>query len=261
MSYSNGQAFSILPILTLTRCKACFTLLSMTKIRLLLRELRQANELSQEELARALSVSRQSIISLEHGEYLPSTPVLLAMMDFFGCPVDQLFTGYEFKIHQITNEETEKGGEQTMQLTPTNNPYNQLDRLHEEMTDMVEKTFGRGDWSRSLGNVAGAMNIHETAQKYEIQFQVPGYTDKEVNIEISDNTLTVSGAKKAEDAQNSKNLVRREWAHSEFSRLVRFATPIKEDKVEAKLEHGTLTVTAPKIEPIKPTIKKISVKK
>ncbi len=233
----------------------------MTKIRLLLRELRQANELSQEELAQALQVSRQSIISLEHGEYLPSTPVLLAMMDFFGCPVDQLFTGYEFKIRQITNDQPEEGVEQTMQQTPTNNPFSQLDHLHEEMNDMVEKTFGRGDWSRSLGNVAGAMNIHETAKDYEVQFQVPGYADEELNIEISDNTLTVTGAKKAAEEEKSKNLVRREWQHSEFSRSVRFAAPIKEDKVEAKLEHGTLTITAPKVEPVKPKIKKISVKK
>ncbi|MEX1052073.1 MAG: Hsp20 family protein [Patescibacteria group bacterium] len=233
----------------------------MTKIRLLLRELRQANELSQEEVARALSVSRQSIISLERGEYLPSTPVLLAMMDFFGCPVDQLFTGFEFKIRQInTNEEIGEGGEQTMQQTPSN-PFNQLDRLHDEMNDMVEKTFGRGDWSRSLGSVAGAMNIHETEKEYEIHFQVPGYIEDELNIEITDNTLTVTGAKKDEDAEKGKSLVRREWAHSEFSRSIRFATPIKDDKVEAKLEHGTLTITAPKVEPVKPKIKKISVKK
>ncbi|MEX0594752.1 MAG: Hsp20 family protein [Patescibacteria group bacterium] len=233
----------------------------MTEIRLLLRELRQANELSQETLARALNISRQSIISLERGEYLPSTPVLLAMMDFFGCPVDQLFTGYEFKIRQInTNEEIGEGGEQTMQQTPSN-PFNQLDRLHDEMNDMVEKTFGRGDWSRSLGSVAGAMNIHETEKEYEIHFQVPGYTEDELNIEITDNTLTVSGAKKAEDTEKSKSLVRREWAHSEFSRSIRFATPIKDDKVEAKLEHGTLTITAPKVEPVKPKIKRIEVKK
>ncbi len=235
----------------------------MTKIRLLLRELRQANELSQEEVARALNVSRQSIISLERGEYLPSTPVLLAMMDFFGCPVDQLFSGYEFRIRQIetgNNQETEEGGEQTMQLAPSN-PFNQLDRLHEEMNDMVEKTFGRGDWSRSLGTVVGAMNIHETNNAYEIEFQVPGYTEEELNIEISENTLAVSGTKKAEEQKEGKNLVRREWAHSEFSRSIRFAAPIKEDKVEAKLEHGTLTITAPKVEPIKPKIKKISVKK
>lgn len=231
----------------------------MTEIRLLLRELRQANELSQEELARALNVSRQSIISLERGEYLPSTPVLLAMMDFFGCPIDQLFTGYRFTFKPPISQ-PEKGGEQTMQLVP-NSPFSQLDRLHEEMNDMVEQTFGRGDWSRSLGSPAGAMNIHETAKEYEIEYQVPGYAEEDINIEISDNTLTVRGAKKAEEKKEGKNLIRREWAHSEFSRSIRFASPIKEDQVEAKLANGTLTIAAPKVEPVKPKIKKISVKK
>ncbi len=104
------------------------------------------------------------------------------------------------------------------------------------------------------------MNIHENDKEYQIEYQVPGYSDDEINIEISDNTLTVSGSKQVEKEQ-SKALIRREWAHSEFSRSVRFSAPIQEDKVEAKLEHGTLTVTAPKVEPIKPKIKKISVKK
>lgn len=232
----------------------------MTEIRLLLRELRQANDLSQEALAQALNVSRQSIISLERGEYLPSTPLLLAMMDFFECPVDQLFTGYSFKIPSSSLVPTGKGGEQSMQLAP-NNPFNQLDRLHEEMTDMVEKTFGRGDWSRSLGSVAGSMNIHETAKDYEIELQAPGFTEDDLSIEVSNNTLTVSGSKKAEEKKEDKSLIRREWEHSEFSRSIRFATPIKDDAIEAKLENGTLAIIAPKVEPIKPKIKKISVKK
>jgi HSP20 family protein len=233
----------------------------MTEIRLLLRELRQANELSQEALARALNVSRQSIISLERGEYLPSTPLLLAMMDFFDCPVDQLFTGHISKSPNTNLLPNRKGGEQSMQLTPSRSPFNHLDRLQEEMNEMVERTFGRGDWSRSLGLSAGAMNIHETDKNYEIEFQTPGYSDDELKIEISDNTLTVSGEKKQEEEAKEKNLIRREWQHSEFSRSVRFANPIKEDNVEAKLENGTLLITAPKIEPVKPKIKKISVKK
>jgi len=235
----------------------------MTEIRLLLRELRQANELSQEALAKALNVSRQSIISLERGEYLPSTPLLLAMMDYFSCPVDQLFEGFVFQNENDVNKLTpnRKGGEQIMQITPSHNPFNSLDRLHEDINEMVEKTFGRGDWSHSLGSTAGAMNVHETDTEYEIEFQAPGYTDDELKIEVSDNTLTVSGTKKVSDESKEKNLIRREWQHNEFSRSVKFASPIKEDDVEAKLENGHLIIIAPKIEPVKPKIKKISVNK
>lgn len=235
----------------------------MTKIRLLLRELRQANELSQEELARALQVSRQSIISLERGEYLPSMPVLISLIEFFGCPIDQLIDGVNITTamtgYQINNQ-IEGGDEKQMQLTPWN-PYQALDHMQEQMSGMVERTFGRGDWSNSLSTAAGAMNIHENEKEYEIDIQAPGYTEKDITIEMTEDTLTISGTKAAEEKKDGKNLVRREWQHSEFKRSIRFTHPIKEEKVEAKMENGTLRITAPKIEPVKPKIKKIKVKR
>lgn len=230
------------------------------RFRLLLRDLRQASELSQEELARALQVSRQSIISLERGEYLPSAPLLIALMEFFNCPIDRLIEGVNIKQATEQHNENEKGGEQSMQLTPWN-PFQAMDRLHDEMNEMVERNFGRGDWSRTLGPVAGAMNIHETDKTYEVEVQVPGYTENDFNIEMTEDMLTISGSKKQEEKNEGKNLVRREWEHSEFSRSIRFPTPIKADKVEAKLENGTLSIVAPKIEPAKPKTTKIQVKK
>jgi len=231
----------------------------MTKIRLLLREMRTSRELSQEELAQALNISRQSIISLERGEYLPSSPVLLALMEYFGCPIEKLVEGINIQ-YETNNEVIEKGGESNMQLIPSS-PFQAIDRMHEEMSDMVERTFSRADWDRTLGTVAVAMNIHETDQEYEIEVQVPGYSENDISLEMTEDTLAITGTKKHEEKADGKNLVRREWQHSEFSRSIRFASPIKEDKVEAKLENGTLVITAPKVEPVKPKVKKIEVKK
>jgi len=232
------------------------------EIRLLLRELRQAQELSQEELAKELGISRQSIISLERGEYLPSTPILVSLIEFFNCPIDQLIDGVNLqKInYQLESYENEKGGDKQMQMTPWN-PLQAVDQMHQEMNGLVERTFGRGDWSHALSGATGAMNVHESEKEYEIEMQLPGFNESDINLEITDGTLTISGEKKAEEKKDGKNLIRREWQHAEFSRSVRFNSPIKEDKVEAKLENGTLTITAPKVEPIKPKIKKIEVKK
>ncbi len=231
------------------------------KIRLLLRDLRTSRELSQEELARALNLSRQSIISLERGEYLPSSPVLLAMMEFFNCSIEQLVEGIRISAQPIQqHQETEKGGETAMQLVPLD-PFRAIDKMQDELSEVVERTFGRGDWSRALGVSAGALNIHENEAEYEVELQAPGYNDNDLHIEMSDNTLTVSGSHQAEEKKDGKNVVRREWQHSEFTRSVHFPAPIHEDKIEAKLENGTLTIVAPKVEPVKPKIKKIEVKK
>jgi len=228
--------------------------------RLLIKELRQDQELSQDELARALGISRQSVISLERGEYLPSFPLLIELINFFSCPLDQLVEG--LPVNQIRQQisNNEEGGEGTMQISKWD-PYQAIDKMHDDMSDMVEKTFGRVDWPRTIGTTAGAMNIHETDKEYTLDLQVPGFKENEVSLELTDNTLTVSGEKHTDDKEEKKNFVRREWEHASFSRQVRFSQPIKEDKVEAKLTDGTLTITAPKVEPVKPKIKKIEVKK
>ena len=55
------------------------------------RELRTARELSQGELAQAVDVSRQTIISIEKGRYVPSLPLAFALARFFGKPVEEVF--------------------------------------------------------------------------------------------------------------------------------------------------------------------------
>jgi putative transcriptional regulator len=56
-----------------------------------LKELRSERGLSQEELAHALDVSRQTIISIEKGRYVPSLGLALGIGRFFGKPVEEIF--------------------------------------------------------------------------------------------------------------------------------------------------------------------------
>lgn len=56
------------------------------------KELRAAREWTQEQLAEAVGVSRQSIISIERGRYVPSLPLALLLARVFECPVEQIFT-------------------------------------------------------------------------------------------------------------------------------------------------------------------------
>jgi putative transcriptional regulator len=60
-----------------------------------IRELRTGRGLSQGELAQSLDVSRQTIISIEKGRYVPSLPLALALARFFGKPVEEVFHAEE----------------------------------------------------------------------------------------------------------------------------------------------------------------------
>jgi putative transcriptional regulator len=56
------------------------------------REQRQLRLMSQAELAATLDVSRQTVISIENGRYLPSLPLAFRIARFFELPIDKLFT-------------------------------------------------------------------------------------------------------------------------------------------------------------------------
>jgi putative transcriptional regulator len=55
------------------------------------REYRKRAGLTQEDLARAIGVSRQTIISIERGRYIPSLPLALKLARHFGCSTDDMF--------------------------------------------------------------------------------------------------------------------------------------------------------------------------
>jgi len=68
-------------------------MVAATQYRILnkVKELRQAREWTQEQLAEAAGVSRQSIISIERNRYVPSLESALIFARIFGCPTDQIF--------------------------------------------------------------------------------------------------------------------------------------------------------------------------
>lgn len=210
------------------------------EFKLLIRDLRQSHELSQDELARALGISRQSIISLERGEYLPSFPLLINMIHFFECSLDQLVEGSPQPIQKVEQQDSSADSQSPMPAYRSD-PYDSS--------------------SQAVGSSAGAINIHETDTEYEIQLLVPRFKENEINLELSENTLKVSGEHQAEVQDEKKSVIRREWEHSSFSRSIHFIHPIQEEKVAAKLADGILTIHAPKTTLIKPKIKKIEVKK
>ena len=63
-----------------------------TRIHNRVKELRTARGWTQEELAKAVGVSRQSINSIERDRYVPSLPLALTFAKVFGCPTDDIFT-------------------------------------------------------------------------------------------------------------------------------------------------------------------------
>ena len=103
------------------------------------------------------------------------------------------------------------------------------------------------------------MNINEADSKYLVTIDLPGVDKKDVEVNVSDGILTVSGERKVVNQDSENNRVRCESTHGAFSRSFELSTEIETDKIKAKFKNGVLTITIPKDEEVKPEVRKIVV--
>lgn len=103
-----------------------------------------------------------------------------------------------------------------------------------------------------------AVNIWADEESAIITAEIPGVSKDELDINVTGDTLTVSGARKLEDLPEGAKYHRQERSYGEFSRSIRLPYTVDVNKVKASFKNGILEVTLPRIEAEKP--KKIVVK-
>ena len=82
---------------------------------------------------------------------------------------------------------------------------------------------------------------------------------EDINIEIKDNVLTVSGERKYEKKEENEKYHRIERSYGKFSRSISLPQGVTEDQVKASFSDGVLEVSFPKPEVKKPEAKKIAI--
>ena len=117
---------------------------------------------------------------------------------------------------------------------------------HEGGTDMTETS-----WMPTV-------DISETENGYEIRAELPGVSEDDVNVSVTDNVLTVKGEKRQEEETEGKNHHRVERRYGSFQRSFTLPRHIETDAINAEFKDGVLTLGIPKAEVAKPT--EISIK-
>lgn len=92
------------------------------------------------------------------------------------------------------------------------------------------------------------VDISETDKAFELSFAVPGIKKNEINIDLNEGQLIVSGERKFEEKKEEKNFHSVETRYGSFSRSFHLPDNIDANKVEAKYEDGLLNITIPKDE-------------
>lgn len=105
-----------------------------------------------------------------------------------------------------------------------------------------------------------AVNIIESKDDYQLEFNVPGRNKEDFKITVDKNILTVSFEKKEESKDENKQFIKREFVFQSFKRSFTLDEKINADDINAKYENGILSLTLPKIEEVKVLPKEIAVK-
>jgi HSP20 family protein len=150
-----------------------------------------------------------------------------------------------------------------------------LESLRREI-DRIFDDFGGSLWSapfpRSIFDVepflrrevewgaTPAVDVAEKDKAYEITAELPGMSEKDIEVTFADGTLTIKGEKQEEKEEKKKDYYLHERRFGSFER--RFGVPdgVEANKIEASFEKGILKVTLPKTAEAQKVEKKITVK-
>jgi HSP20 family protein len=134
---------------------------------------------------------------------------------------------------------------------PMRDPFfnfrSQMDRLFD---DFFGDFGGRSLTTPQRSLFAGAnwpsLEVNESDNEYRVTAEIPGLEEKDINLALKDNMLTISGEKRSENQQDDKSRRVSEHFYGRFERVIPFDTEIDADKVAAKFKSGLLTVILPK---------------
>lgn len=141
-------------------------------------------------------------------------------------------------------------------------PARELSSLQQEMNRLFGSFFdaplGAGD-GNALRRWIPAMDLVEEGESYVLRADLPGVSEDEVNVELEDNVLTISGERKSRHEDQREGYHRIERAFGSFSRSLTLPEGVDADSIDASFDLGVLEVRVPKPEQRKPRRVAISV--
>jgi HSP20 family protein len=140
----------------------------------------------------------------------------------------------------------------------------EMERLFDRFGGFDLPSFGRDIehfWPRINGGALSvSVDVAEDDKAYTITAELPGIDEKDIDVDIAEDVLTLKGEKRAEKEEKNKNHYVRERSYGAFERSFALPADVDTDKIDAKFAKGVLTVVLPKNPRAEAAKKKIAVK-
>jgi HSP20 family protein len=141
-------------------------------------------------------------------------------------------------------------------------PVRELNSFQSEMNRLFNTLFDSpttNGGGAALRRWIPAMDLVETDGEFVLRVDLPGLSEEDVNVELDDNVLTVSGERKSEHEEKKEGYYRVERASGAFRRSLTLPEGVDAEAVKANFENGVLEVRVPKPEQKQPRKVEITV--
>src|SRR5579863_3644187 len=149
----------------------------------------------------------------------------------------------------------------TMTVLTRWEPFREFSTLQDRMNRLFRENYsGEGrDESLSTSSFAPAVDVYEDEHNVTLKIEVPGIDEKDIDVRIENNTLTVRGERKIEKEEKEENYRRVERQYGSFTRTFNLPTTVDSEKVSANYDKGVLKIALPKKAAAKPKQIKVNV--
>jgi HSP20 family protein len=138
-------------------------------------------------------------------------------------------------------------------------PVREFSTLQDRMNRLVRDSFGDGQEALATSSFAPAVDVYEDEHSVTLKIEVPGVEEKDIDVRIKNNTLTVHGERKYEEQEKEENYRRIERRYGSFTRSFTLPITIDTNSVSANYDKGVLKIQLAKKAESKPKQIKVNV--
>jgi HSP20 family protein len=131
--------------------------------------------------------------------------------------------------------------------------------LQEQMNKLFESSFQNQGDNSAITGWAPSVDIYETENELVLKADLPGINEKDIDIRVENNMLTLRGERQFEKTVKEDNYLRVERNYGSFSRTFGLPNTVNTEGVSAEYKNGVLTVQLPKRAESKPKQIKVNV--
>jgi HSP20 family protein len=138
-------------------------------------------------------------------------------------------------------------------------PFPSISTLQSEMNRLFQEFAHHSNGEAELMTFMPSAELEDTPEALHLKLEIPGLEAKDLDIQVSEESVSISGERKSETKTEEKGMVRSEFHYGKFERVIPLPVQVKNDAAHAEYKNGILTIDLPKSEEEKKKVVKLDV--